>query len=144
MYRKFTNALCAAVVVSVGWIGYEVVFINYLIFWENKLVLLHDSGEVHLFLSHIAIHPSASALFKIFCHQWLSETCLPLLYKWRCPNLEICFCLCRFILNQSTCTMSGGRTLGSFLPFGMFCHFRFCAPYVPFGLPLRIQHGEFL
>ena len=40
IYRKFTNALAVAVIVSVGWICYEVIYNNFLL--NIKLCFLHS------------------------------------------------------------------------------------------------------
>jgi hypothetical protein len=34
IYRKFTNALAVAVIVSVGWICYEVIYNNFGLYWH--------------------------------------------------------------------------------------------------------------
>lgn len=75
MYRKFTNALAVTVIVSVGWICYEVI---YKLWIYLDLILLCCSlvcfrFSLHTYLSNSLI----AALFQVkWCLQWALAECL--------------------------------------------------------------------
>ena len=135
IYRKFATALIVSVLVSVGWIGYEVClfmskpYSNSRIIREYCCISQNQIGSSSVFAAgdqecNIKLHLSTfknlsilSCLDSFVC-TLLGYASVSLFLK---SLMSLQFLSCRFTPNQQMYLMNDGSMLGLFLPSGMSC-----------------------